>query len=108
MVNDSYTVYNKGISNIENHECFHGAQSHSTLRVHLARKEHEGAEGGGHIGTWVKLVPSERNRRCKGPKVGVVPRENQRRLVVTGAETAKGSIRAEEVTKVMGAASERS
>ena len=56
----------------------------------------------------MKLVPSERNRRCKGPKVGVVPRENQRRLVVTGAETAKGSIRAEEVTKVMGAASERS
>lgn len=115
MVSDSYTVYNKGISNIEkknrikgNHEHFLGAQSCSTLRVHLTRKEHEGAEGGGHADTWVKHSPGKRNRRYRGPKVGVVPRENQRRLVVTGAETAKGSIRAEEVTKVMGAGSERS
>lgn len=117
MVSDSYMVYNKGISNIEkkkknrvkgNQECFPGAQSHSTLRVHLTRKEHEGVRGGGCADTWVKHVSGKRNRRRKGPKVGVVPRENQRRLVVTGAETAKGSIRAEEVTKVMGAGSERS
>lgn len=76
--------------------------------MHLTRKEHEGVRGGGCADTWVKHVSGKRNRRPKGPKVGVVPRENQRRLVVTGAETAKGSIRAEEVTKVMGAGSERS
>lgn len=40
--------------------------------------------------------------------MGEGPREPQRMLVVTRAETAKGRVIAEEVTKVKGAGSERS
>lgn len=76
--------------------------------MHLTRREHEGIEGGGHADTWKKPVPSKKNRRCKDPKVGVGPREPQRRVAVTRAEAAKGRVIAEEVTKVKEKGSERS